>query len=122
MSMRLALDENEEEAMGTRTTWNNELILESKLEYGMVGHARTGINVHVLRSKYVVGIVEGFTPKPNTIGAQFLRSGKPVLFSCGAWCNMNGQRVGCPLGSFDDNDGKIDFSKITCKKCGGGAK
>jgi hypothetical protein len=90
---------------------------ETRTEYGSAAHRNraryTGEKVHKLRATYVVGIVDESKedPKANTFGATFMRTRKPVLFSCGPCCGTtNGQHAGAPIAG-------LTAAHVTCSKC-----
>lgn len=102
------------EANNTRV-WSDELILETRTKYGSAAHRNrarySGRKVHVLHCDYVVGIVEGHQPRPGTFGAEFVRTGKPVLFSCRPVCGAtSGQHAGRPFANMTTAD-------VSCTKC-----
>lgn len=75
----------------------------------------TGVKVHLLTCREVVGVNDPSIQKPGTYGAEWVRqqqsaNPRPVYFSVQASCNRNGQHTGRVFEhrSFDD---------ITCEKC-----
>lgn len=99
--------------IGLRTrVWGN-YVLETRKMIGTNGYRGTGINTHVVFAEYIVGLVDVELEKSKahgTVGHEFLRSGKPTVFTAGSPCNSNGQRVSRVQGEFD-------ATKVTCKSC-----
>lgn len=98
-----------------RRVWSNEYVLESRTEYGVAARGNrsqhSGQKIHRLQTEYIVGIVEGVEPRPGTLGAEFKRTGKPVLFSCRPACGCcQGQHAGRPFP-------KLGPADVTCSKC-----
>lgn len=93
-------------------TWNG-LILETRVTTGSAAQKNrgrfSGQKVHRVVCQYVIGVAAGYEPRPGTVGAAFLLTGKPVLFSCRPAC-------GCTTGQMA---GRPDATErpITCSKC-----
>lgn len=94
--------------------WNN-YVLETKVEFGSAargGRGRyTGQKIHRLICEYVVAVSPSAMLETRTIGADFVRTGKPQLFSCQPACGCTrGQRAGLPFA-------QLTAEKVTCTKC-----
>lgn len=98
-----------------RRVWCN-YILETVLAFGSAARnnrARyTGTKVHRLSCEYIVGLVdESLAENPRTMGATWVRTRQPVLFSCRPCCGTTGgQHAGAP-------DARRTASDVTCSKC-----
>ncbi len=95
-------------------TWSG-LILESRTEYGSAARRNrgkyAGHKVHRLHCEYVIGIVEGSQHYPGTVGAKFVKTGLPVLFSAMPVCGCTqGQMAGRP-------NAYLTGENVTCEKC-----
>ena len=102
-------------ATESRTRVWCDLILETRIEFGRAARQNrssySGTKTHRLRCEYVVGVVDGYAPKPNTIGAKFVRTGRPELFSCSPCCGCTqGQHAGRPIAGWTE-------SNVDCSKC-----
>ncbi len=89
------------------------LLLETRIEYGKAARRNrgnySGQKVHRLVCEYVVGVIG--PQRPGTVGAQFVRTGKPVLFSSQPCCGTTqGQTAAAPFASLTEHD-------VTCTKC-----
>lgn len=95
--------------------WGDELIIERRTEFGSAAHGNrgrySGQKIHRLRTAYVVGVVESASPRPGTLGARFLKTGKEQLFSARPACGVTqGQWAGQPFSGMTE-------ANITCTKC-----
>lgn len=91
------------------------LVLEDRVEYG--GAARrnrgsySGTKTHRLWCWYVVDLEPGYEPPAGTFGAVFLKTGRPVLYSCYPVCGCtDGQHAGKPVAGKTEAD-------VNCGKC-----
>ena len=89
-----------------RTQVRHGLVLETRLEYGRTARRNrgwhAGAKVHALWCEYVIGLEPGAQLHPvGTIGARFLRTGKPALYSVYPACMCTqGQMAGMPMKGF----------------------
>jgi len=95
-------------------TWGG-LVLETHVEYGHAARRNrgryAGQKIHKLFCEYVVGLEDGYRPQPGTVGAAYLRTGKPVLFSARPACGCcQGQMAGSPRA-------RLTAEHVTCEKC-----
>ena len=95
--------------------WDNYR-LGVRVEFGHAAHRNrgrnTGVKVHRVVSKYVVGVIdESKETRSDTFGAQFIRHRKPVLFGCRPVCGCtSGQHAARP-------DSRLTAERVTCAKC-----
>jgi len=97
----------------TTRTWNN-LILETRTEYGSAARRNrgrhSGHKIHRLNCEYVIGVVDE-SQASGEVGHKFLKTGNPVLFSVWPACGCTqGQMAGLPYP-------KLTAEHVTCEKC-----
>lgn len=98
-------------------TWCN-YVLEYRTEYGQAAHKNRGYfsgqKTHRLTCQYVIAVVDEALELANrfpTVGKRFLKTRKPVLFSCQPACGCTqGQNAGAPVAGRTAAD-------VTCEKC-----
>ena len=89
--------------------------IEYRVGYGYAAHKNrgkfSGQKVHLLSCQVIVGVEDGFFPEKHSLGAKFLETGKPVLYSCHPACRTTqGQRAGRVREGFTADN-------VTCEKC-----
>lgn len=100
-----------------RSEWGS-YITEISFAFGSAARGNrgryAGSHVHVLRVEKIVGIKPDADPRdigPNTLGARFVATGRPVTFSTHPLCNCtSGQHAGQASSSLSAAD-------VTCEKC-----
>jgi len=112
--VRAAATQTTEPTTNRRRTWAN-LVLETRYEYGSAARGNrgrfSGVAVHRLVCEYVVGVTEGSTHAPGTVGYRHQIAGRPVLFSARPACGCtSGQYAGKP-------DDRLNAESVTCTKC-----
>jgi hypothetical protein len=101
--------------METNTRVWSELVLESRKEFGYAARRNrgryAGQKVHVVITEYIVGVTDGYVPRPGTIAVEFVKTGKPVLFSARPLCGATqGQHAARPVATLTAAD-------VTCTRC-----
>lgn len=94
--------------------WGNYIVGRTT-EYGHAARGNrgryAGTKLHQLGCDYVVDLLEPDAEVGLTVGNEFRRTGRPVLFQAQPWCAVTqGQRAGQPSSRYTAAD-------VTCAKC-----